>query len=303
MRILTLFARYGTQKYADAEATADALFARRLPQARREVVVIDGALPPEYREQTGTGRWRIGSDNASWEFSSWDSGLAFVGEKIHDFDFVHLATSAFNTLYTGYLDRLDARTLSLATGRAMAVGHVDCYPTPVTLLGRRSQGWLRTSWLFLPPLELALLRSLVSVRDEGLFFGDDPDAPFRSDAPLCPRYRTYILDWLTGQGTGQNVVWHSRFALGGETWPYFKAKARAILNEHMLSIRLAAQGCAMVDATWLATQAQDLPQGQGLGAAPNWRRQLPARDTCPLSPFAEGWTAETVAAPGSERGC
>lgn len=300
MRILTLFAKHGSQKYAEAKATADALFARCLPQAQREVVVIDSALPASFQEQTDLGGWRIGSDNTSWEFSSWDSGLAFVGERLHDFDFVHLATSAFDTLYTGYLDRLDARTLSLAAGRAMAVGHVDCYPTPVSLFGRRSQGWLRTSWLFLPPLELALLGSLVSVRDEGLFFGDDPATPFRPDAPLCPGYRTYILDWLTGPGTGQNVEWHSRFALDGETWSYFKAKARAILNEHMLSIRLAAQGCAMVDAIWLSTRGGVLPQGQGLGALPNWRQQLSARDTCPQSPFAEGWVAKAPAALGEK---
>jgi len=292
MRILTLFARHGTERYADAESKADALLARLLPEVHRETVVIDSALPPEYQERTASHRWLVGSNNSSWEFSSWESGRIFVGEHLKNFDFVHLATSAFDTLYTAYLDRLDTHTLALAVGRAVAIGHVDCYPTPVSLLGRRSQGWLRTSWLFVPPVELALLGSLVSIPDGTPFFGEDPTVPFRPEAPLCQAYRNYILGWLTGVGTGQNVEWHSRFVLDAVTWAYFKAKARAILNEHMLAIRLRAQGCAMADATWLATRARTLLPGQGLGAIPDWRRQLPARDTCPLAPFAACWTEE-----------
>ena len=77
---------------------------------------------------------------------------------------------------------------------------------------------------------------------------------FRPSAPLSANYQKYILDWLTGNGTGQGVEWHSRFGLTPESLPFFEAKASAILNEQMLSVRLRAQGCALLDATWLATR-------------------------------------------------
>ena len=112
--------------------------------------------------------------------------------------------------------------------------------------------------MFLPPAELKMLGSLISVAEPVGLFSGDPEAPFRPDAPLSENYRGYLLGWLTGEGTGQGVEWHSRFTLSHDTLPQFQDKVIAILNEHMFSIRLRAQGCAMVDATWLATRAGDI---------------------------------------------
>jgi hypothetical protein len=159
------------------------------------------------------------------------------------------------------------------------VGHIDRYGTPVSFLGRVFQSWLRTSSLFVSPTELRLLGSLVSVTDGKAFFSGDPANPFRSDAPLDAAYRENILGWLTGAGTGQGVTWHSRFDLSRETLAFFEAKALSILNEHALTIRLRAQGCATVDATWLAAKVAQLGDRVSLqGAIPDWRDQLAGRD-------------------------
>jgi hypothetical protein len=70
-----------------------------------------------------------------------------------------------------------------------------------------------------------------------------------------------------------------------DTLPLFQNKVVAILNEHLLSIRLRAQGCAMLDATWLATRARMLvPAGQPLGPIPSWRKQITERDIDPAPP-------------------
>jgi hypothetical protein len=82
---------------------------------------------------------------------------------------------------------------------------------------------------------------------------------------------------LTGNGTGQGVEWHSRFGLTPESLPFFKAKALAILNEQMLSVRLRAQGCALIDATWLSTK--QLQSRARLETIPSWRWQVTTRDT------------------------
>ncbi len=279
MRIVTLLARHGTQHYPAAVDELDALFARQLPHVRREVVIADNSLPEYVREPSGPDRVLIGCSNAYGEFSAWDAALSYLGRRIAAYDLVHLATSAFHTLYVRYLNRFDPDMLGLIVGRSAAVGHIDYYNDPVMLCSRSTQAWLRTSWMFLPPHELRVLGSLVSIEGGGSLFSGDPDSPFRTDAPLSANYQKYILDWLTGGGTGQGVEWHSRFGLTSATLGRFEAKAIAILNEQMLGIRLRAQGCAMVDATWLATRCAQLNAGQSLGAIPAWRWQITARDT------------------------
>jgi hypothetical protein len=278
MRIITLLARHGTAAYGDAVEAIDGLFAGQMPDVAHDLLVIDTALAADHHDSLGTGRTLIGASNAHWEFSAWDRGIAFLGGRIGQYDFIHLATSALRMLYTRYLDRFDVDMLELIRGRAAAVGHIDRYDAPVTIDGRSLRSWLRSSFILLPPTELRLLGSLVSVDDPRPFFSGDPLAPFRTEAPLSTRYRDYILGWLTGSGTGQDVEWHSRFELTPATLSLFEAKAMAILNEQVLSSRLRAQGCALVDATWLATHRARLPADEALGPIPDWRWQITGRD-------------------------
>ncbi|MBZ5514896.1 MAG: hypothetical protein LAN62_08635 [Acidobacteriia bacterium] len=282
MRILTLLLRHGTAKYENAIDDIEAFFARQLPSVEWDLLVIDNTLPEGYEEVLPHKHVLIGGSNAQWEFSAWDNGIAHIGRRLAEYDLIHLATSAFATLYTRYLDRIGSEILQLILRRGAAVGHIDYYNEPIVIFGRQSQAWLRSSFVFLPPAELKMLGSLVSVADQAGLFTGNPTAPFRDDAPMSENYRQYILGWLTGDGTGQGVQWHSRFALSQDTLPWFQSKVLTILNEHMLSIRLRAQGCAMVDATWLATRAKTLPPaGQPLGPIPSWRKQITERDTDP----------------------
>jgi hypothetical protein len=277
MRILTLFARHGTAKYSEALEELHVFYRKRLPLVHHEVLVVDNALDETYG-RASKDRIIAGS-NRSWEFSAWDEGLAHIGQRVWDYDLVHLVTSAFRTLYTRYLDRFDEDMLESIAGRAAAVGHIDYYNEPVEVLGNRTQAWIRTSFVFLPPAELATLGSLVCVNGPGEFFSENHEHPFRKDAPLSENYRQYILDWLTGPGTGQGVVWHSRFEVTRELLPHFQAKVLAMLNEQMLAVRLRRQGCALVDATWLATRAAGGNLAAALRPIPCWRVQLARRDT------------------------
>ena len=68
--------------------------------------------------------------------------------------------------------------------------------------------------------------------------------------------------------------------LNADTLPFFESKALAIVNEQMLSNRLRAQGCATVDATWLAVKAKlqkRSARSTGL-LIPDWRVQVTSRD-------------------------
>src|SRR5262249_18335967 len=148
--------------------------------------------------------------------------------------------------------------LSLVREIPAAVGQIDCFDSEVACFGTPWQSWLRSSFIVLPPSQLRQLRSVTTVVDRSAIFSGNPAEPFKDDAPLSPTFRRYIAGWLTGDGTGQGVQWHSRFSLDASTLDLFQDKTIAIINEHMLTQRLRALGCKIVDATWLAQQVQSI---------------------------------------------
>ncbi len=283
LRVITIFLRHGTTRYPGAEEHMDELCVRQMPDMERHKVVVDTMLPLSHVDDANPARVVLGGDNSFSEWSAADGAIRFLGERIWNYDLVHFATAAFHTLYVRYLDRFDMRMLHAIHGKPVCVGHIDCYNNPVALLSYQSQRWLRTSFLFLPPAELKSLRTLAPFRSPERVFSGDPEAPFRHDAPLCARYQTYILNWLTGADIGQGTSWHSGFGLNHENLPAFERKTLAILNEHLFSIRLRENGCALLDTTWLATWlARHASSGHPIPCHTNWREQLATRDTDPL---------------------
>ena len=274
VRILTIFIRAGLVKYPSAETEAGALLATAVPGVERDVLVVDNVLPPAHLEQAA-GRTVIGGDNSAWKLSALDRAVAFLGPALHDYTLVHVVTSAFNTMYTGYLQRFSPALLQLIAGRAACLGHIDCYNEPIQVQRFRSQHWMRTGFFFIPPTELAALRTAVSVTDPGVFVDAGCDEPFRPDAPLSPSYKRYLVDWLTGEDVGQGVAWHSRLSLGPGGVEGFRQKALAIINEHLLAIRLRAIGCRLVDVTWLAGVVR---RGEAIDFDTPWWRQLETRE-------------------------
>ena len=276
-RILTILARFGTDRYSEAERDIDEIFRRRMPEAERTIVTVDNALPRDF-VQRRSNRTLIGGDNNAREFSAFDRALDFIGSDIWSYDLVHFATSAFKTLYVAYLERFDSRVLGAMTGRAVCVGHLDCYNEPIDVMAFRSQHWVRSCFFFLPPTEVKALGRFASVSDGRLFFSGNSEAPFRDDAPLSRNYREYITKWLAGADIGQGVAWHSSFALTRETLSAFEHKTTSILNEQLLGIRLRALGCRLIDVTWLSTR---LRQAKPLDIpwTTSWREQLASRET------------------------
>jgi hypothetical protein len=282
-RVLTILARFGTAQYANAEGEIAELFGRQMPAIDRDVLVVDNARPRHAVDDRDDGTTLIGGDNSAREFSAFDRAIEFLGSRIWSYDLVHFATSAFNQLYVAYLHRFDTRLLEALTGRAVCVGHVDCYNEPIDVLTYRSQHWIRSCFFFMPPAEVRALGSFVSVTEPARFFSGDPDDPFRADAPISERYREYITHWLTGGDIGQGVEWHSRFALTPGTLPEFEQKTRAILNEQLLGIRLRAMGCRVVDVTWLSSMLRHRAP-RDIAWSTSWREQIANRDRDVVAP-------------------
>jgi hypothetical protein len=283
-RLLTILARFGTDRYAGAAENIRALLAKSCPLADCRMLIVDNALQKEFQSELDSCTRLIGGDDRAREFSGWDRAITYLGDELAKVEVVHLATAAYNQLYTKYLERFDDAIVRLVADRPVAVGHIDYYPYAVTAFGHVSQHWLRSSYVFIAPRELRMLGPLAAVRRSGLFSGS-PACPFRADAPISDGYRSLIIAWLTSAtGTGQGTAWHSRFQLDPTTLGLFEDKAVAIVNEHLLSARLRGQGCSTVDVTWLSTVMKQT--GIVFGPIPGWRRQLATRDTDACQPPA-----------------
>lgn len=250
LRLVTFFVRYGTGKYPYAHERFRELLDGMFPGAWRWDIVIDNKLPPGSCTSSGDHEVLIGGDNTHWEFSGWDQGIEYAGSALEAADWVVFATDAFEQLYVDYLTCFSIPVLESLSGRRAATGHIDCFDKRVELYGREAQHWIRTSFFLLQPSEVITMGSFVSVSNPAEIFSGDPQCPFQPDAPIDQQLQTYIISWLTGDGTGQGVTWHSRFDLTTETLPYFEKKCLAILNELMLSARLRESGCPLVDISW-----------------------------------------------------
>jgi hypothetical protein len=274
IRILTLLVRYGSDKYKGAAERLEELLSRTLPGAQRRTVIIDNALPAGFQTRLGGDRTSIGGDNTWWEFSGWDRGIEFMAHDLPSFDFVHFATDAYEQLGAAFAERVNLPMLeALRFGPAIA-GHIDAYNEPAGLFGCIVQSWVRSSYFFLRPAEVKALGSMVSVRDKDSLFTGDPARPLRPGSPVSGTLAAYLTDWLTGEGVGQGVQWHSRFELNERTLPLFETKAVAILNELMLSERLRSLGCWMADVTWLRAV---LEGSSGRLFETDWRSQVGER--------------------------
>jgi hypothetical protein len=276
LRILTILARYGTEAYPEADAQLDELLRRLLPGVTRELLIVDNALPRTTVAQSG-GRTLLGGDNRVWEFSAFDRAVEWLGPTLDDYDYIHFATSAFNELYTGYLERFTLGVLRAGITRSLCIGHIDCYNEPIRISSHVSQHWVRTAFFVLPPSVVSALGSFVSIADGGRLFSGRPMDPFEPTAPISENYRRYVVGWLCGDDIGQGVRWHSRLALTPESLTRFEQKALAIVNEHMLAIRLRAMGCCLADVTWLSGAVTRMPV-EDIPWNLSWRDQIATRD-------------------------
>ena len=67
-----------------------------------------------------------------------NSPLGFIALKalrpsLMRYDYIHFVTSAYQQLYTAFIDRIDTALLLALQGRDVALGHIDAYNTPVRI--------------------------------------------------------------------------------------------------------------------------------------------------------------------------
>src|SRR5919197_786912 len=83
------------------------------------------------------------------QYPTAEEKIESIGSALSKYDVIHLATSAFNTLYTAYFERFTIPLLTAAAGRAVCLGHIDCYNEAVRGRSFISQHWIRTCFFLL----------------------------------------------------------------------------------------------------------------------------------------------------------
>jgi hypothetical protein len=257
VKIICLFVRHGAQRYPDALDRLDAWYRRHGLLSDRTLWIIDNSLPPESPPvPLGAGATVRAGDNRAWEFSGWSRALRELREARLQFDVIHFVTSAFETLYTGYLQHFQPGMLRYVVTTNACLGHIDGGTAIFRLGDTSSATWIRTCFFFVPALTSAGVSPWVAYRDPAAVFVRPDSREFRSDAPLDASYQDHLTQWLQGGEIG-GYQWHSPVA-AGET-PRFQAKVLAILNEHRLSTTMRAAGIRLVDFCWLYAQRPHSP--------------------------------------------
>lgn len=220
--------------------------------AETTVVVVDNLQPGDWAHSVTGNLHHIGGDNTHWEFSAFDKGVDWLARRGIEVDVYAFATDALLAYGADFLDLIDDQVVDCARRYSACVGWIDSFMERCEVLGYPYDAWLRTSLVFVPARVLPFLQPLAPRLNDADLFGDTPEQPFRPAAPLSENLRRLLLEWLTTDGDGEGEsrlghAWHSQFALDAVSFERFKAKAKAILREHLLSARLKALGVGCYD--------------------------------------------------------
>ena len=230
VKILCLYVRHGTAAYPESLAVLDHWYQRHGLIDQRTLWIVDNALPPDMAPGVlENGAVLRPGDNRAWEFSAWARAVSEASAEGVEYDFVHFVTSAFNSIYTGYLDHFFTAMLDYV---------------------RERQVWIRTCFFFLPWSCIRNISPWAAYLDPALVFAGPNSRQYRADAPLDAVYQARIIAWLEGQESGGHN-WHSPIGQGPLENARFQSKTLAILNEHSLAITLRRAGIQLVDYCWL----------------------------------------------------
>jgi hypothetical protein len=251
VKILCLFVRHGTVAYPDALEVLDQWYEKHGLLDQRQLWILDNSLATDVPARgVAPGVELRTGDNEAWEFSTWERAVAEASAENSSYDIVHFVTSAFNTLYTGYLDHFFPDMLDYVIERNVCLGHVDGYDIPIRMGDVSSQSWIRTCFFFLPWKQASTMSPWATYRTPQLIFENSSSRQFRANAPIDKNYQARLVSWLEGDEMGGHR-WHTPVSRESADTSRFQYKTLAILNEHQLAINFRQAGIRLVDFCWL----------------------------------------------------
>lgn len=272
INILCLYLRYGSVDYPESLNILIDWYREKQKETDVSLTVwiIDNKIEGDYDGvDLQTGFRLIAGDNRQREFSGFQKILEKYRDEIDSYDLVHFVTSAFNQLFTGYLDYFKLSHLYPVLHRPVCLGHIDMYDEPIKIMGKSSQSWIRTCFFFVSPLTISSLPEFNIIKECNEIF--DEDGNFFKDGIIDDKYKSYLTRWLTGDKI-QGVAWHNTI----ENKYMFEEKSLAIINEHLLSINLRKNSIQIIDFHWLINNYIELTSSRDF-LVPNGIEQVKVR--------------------------
>jgi hypothetical protein len=250
-KIAVLFSQYGNNAYPNSFNNLTIFIKNKFNDCEIQYFIGDNSksLPSLEIDYSPSNLFLFNTSNSAFEFSSWDELYNLNYEDLKKADFILFVSSAWQEMYTGYLDSFSHANLKLLLSNQenFIAGHIDYYDKPGVLLSKKISHWIRTSFFVMTPNLPRLIGGLSTLQDINqikkyiLKKRLNPNFQY-----IDLNYFENIFNWLTGT-IMQGNTWHSKLDKNDIDFEVFSRKFLSIANEHLLTVRLIENGYAVFD--------------------------------------------------------
>lgn len=239
-RLAVIYVEYNPEKYAGAFERVRS-YLDMLSQERVVYVVVNNKDEGDKSSALGDRTYYVQGDNVEREFSGWQKGLVFLRRNNIPFDVLLFVNEAFEAEIPSYLRNHSVRWIVFKTYFfRSASGAIDTAWEKIKIRDKNTRAWINTNCFFIPRSLSEKLGTIISIDRDAIDEYLPESFPgsgkiFLDNAPLNDVYKERVVKWLTER-------WRNRLVLDEKTWPLFRAKAKAMFNEALLSIRIRELG-------------------------------------------------------------
>lgn len=213
------------------------------------VVVRNRDIPIRLPQPLAEDGWVLDGSNEFAEFSAYNEGVRSCRAAREPAAFLVLNDRALSYGHP-YLNQLSRLNMRMAARIPAVSGSIESFRRKIMTPQGVLTTWCRTNLIWTGTAGIEQVGGFVGVDAEAF----DREIPEEYPGPswtvstwLGAEYGTALTDWLTAPGG-----WYRAEPLGPRSWPTFRSKLRAILNEHSFSIRALAGGVALIGLRQLA---------------------------------------------------
>jgi hypothetical protein len=220
-------------------------------------VIIENSCKKNEVIKTGE-TYIISGDNSLSEISGWDAGYNFLNKNffLNDDDIIFYANDTFYKRNysdggSSYLNFFSTSYLKNEWTSNIAIGYLDDFPKPVTLMGIKYSTWIRSNIFILSNNLSQKLHPFVFPLPKVYLFGGEREPFFTKINEVSPNWQAYISSWLFGAEDPAfpeyRLKWINNTPLTEENRLSMQIKAQAILSEHYLTARLHSMNINIAD--------------------------------------------------------
>jgi hypothetical protein len=252
LSLIVLFVQYDQQKYNYSFETLHKTISKD-NTFNCSYMIIDNSICQNYFEKKTDDITIINGDNSEREFSAWQKGINTIKELNLNYDLILFINEAFLVYNDNYLLKhfKTAVRRCIKYNAVVGIFDKDEKNRSLSVNDYVFTKWLRSNMFFVPKIIMDKFQSLILITKSEydkiipLVFPNNISSYkdcFTSDNTINELFKQKIYEWLT-------IVWHSKIDLNNDTWNIFRIKAKAILNEALISAKIRSLG---FDIIWYA---------------------------------------------------